>query len=61
MNINVSEEDSKYMYDFVQSIIDEIGPRMSCSSQEAEAAEFIKKNPAMRFSWRDLRVIQKRF
>jgi len=42
MNINVSEEDSKYMYDFVQQVIDEIGPRMSCSSQEAEAAEFIK-------------------
>ncbi len=42
MNINVSEEDSKYMYDFVQRVIDEIGPRMSCSSQEAEAAEFIK-------------------
>ncbi|NVM36393.1 MAG: M28 family peptidase [Candidatus Lokiarchaeota archaeon] len=42
MNINVSEEDSKYMYDFVRRIIDEIGPRMSCSSQEAEAAEFIK-------------------
>ncbi|MFW9999227.1 MAG: M28 family metallopeptidase [Candidatus Hodarchaeota archaeon] len=42
MNINVSEEDSNYMYDFVKRIIDEIGPRMSCSSQEAEAAEFIK-------------------
>ncbi len=42
MNINVSEEDSKYMYDFVQSVIDKIGPRTSCSSQEAEAAEFIK-------------------
>ena len=42
MNINISEEDSKYMYDFVQEVIDEIGPRMSCSSQEAEAAEFIK-------------------
>ncbi len=42
MNINVSEEDSKYMYDFVRRVIDEIGPRMSCSSQEAEAAEFIK-------------------
>ena len=42
MNFEISEEESKYMYNFVQRIIDEIGPRMSCSSQEAEAAEFIK-------------------
>ena len=42
MKINISEEDSQYMYNFVQKVIDEIGPRMSCGSQEAEAAEFIK-------------------
>ena len=42
MNIEVSKEDSKYMYDFVQRIIDETGPRMSCSTQEAEAAEIIR-------------------
>lgn len=42
MNIEISEEDSKYMYDFVQRIINEIGPRMPCTSQEAEAAEVIK-------------------
>lgn len=42
MNINISEEDSKYMYEFVQKVIEEIGPRMSCSSQEEAAAEFIK-------------------
>ncbi|MFW9901131.1 MAG: M28 family peptidase [Candidatus Thorarchaeota archaeon] len=43
MNIIISDEDSKYMYDFVQNILDKIGPRMSCSKQEAEAAEIIKK------------------
>jgi len=42
MNIIISEEDSNYMYDFVHKIIDEIGPRMSCSLQEAETAEIIK-------------------
>ncbi len=30
------------MYDIVQRIIDECGPRMPCSPQEAKAAEFIK-------------------
>ena len=42
MNIEISEEDSKYMSNFVRRIIDEIGPRMPCSLQEAEAAEIIK-------------------
>ncbi|MFX0144784.1 MAG: M28 family peptidase, partial [Candidatus Hodarchaeota archaeon] len=31
------------MYDIVQKIIDECGPRMPCSPQEAKAAELIKK------------------
>ena len=42
MNIDITEEDSKYMYGFVQGIIEEVGPRMPCSPQEANAAEIIK-------------------
>ena len=43
MNIEISKEDSDYMYSLVQRIVDEIGPRMPCSSQEAEGADIIKK------------------
>ena len=43
MNIEISKEDSDYMYSLVQRIVDEIGPRMPCSSQEAEGADVIKK------------------
>jgi len=43
MNIDITEEDSKYMYGFVQGIIEEAGPRMPCSPQEAKAAEIIKR------------------
>ena len=43
MNIDITEEDSKYMYGFVQGIIEEVGPRMPCSPQEAKAAEIIKR------------------
>ncbi|MFX0034750.1 MAG: M28 family metallopeptidase [Candidatus Hermodarchaeota archaeon] len=42
MNIEVSKDDAKYMHSFAQRIIDEIGPRIPCSSQEAEAAKIIK-------------------
>ncbi|MHA1477535.1 MAG: M28 family metallopeptidase [Promethearchaeota archaeon] len=42
MNYNISKDDSKYMYEIIQSIIDECGPRMPCSSQEAQGAEIIK-------------------
>ncbi len=42
MNIELSKDDSKYMYSFLQRIIDEVGPRMPCSSQEADAAKIIK-------------------
>ena len=42
MKIEISKEDSDYMYSLVQRIVDEIGPRMPCSSQEAEGAEVIK-------------------
>ena len=43
MNIDITEEDSKFMYGFVQGIIEEVGPRMPCSPQEAKAAEIIKR------------------
>jgi len=42
LNYNISKDDSKYMYEIIQSIIDECGPRMPCSSQEAQGAEIIK-------------------
>ena len=43
MNINISKDDSNYMYEIIQSIIDECGPRMPCSPQEAQGAEIIKE------------------
>ena len=43
MEIEISDEDSDYMYDIVQKIIDKCGPRMPCSPQEAKSAEIIKK------------------
>ncbi|MFX1567647.1 MAG: M28 family peptidase [Promethearchaeota archaeon] len=42
MKIEISKEDSEYMYDIIQQIIDECGPRMPCSPQEAKGAEMIK-------------------
>jgi hypothetical protein len=43
MNIEISDEDSNYMYSIIQKIIDECGPRMPCSPQEAKGAEIVKK------------------
>ncbi len=43
----IDEKDSSYMYEIIQSIIDECGPRMPCSPQEAQAAEMIKKELEM--------------
>jgi hypothetical protein len=43
ITIEISAKDSAYMYDLVQKVIDECGPRMPCSPQEAKAAELIKK------------------
>ena len=40
--IEISSEDSKYMYEIIQRIIEECGPRMPCSTQEAQSAEIIK-------------------
>ncbi|MFW9999228.1 MAG: M28 family peptidase [Candidatus Hodarchaeota archaeon] len=42
MQIEISKEDSEYMYNIIQKIIDECGPRMPCSPQEAKGAEMIK-------------------
>jgi len=42
MNFEISQSDSKYMYDFVQRIIEEVGPRMPCSPQESKAAKIIE-------------------
>jgi len=42
MEIDVSKEETEYMYNLVHKIVDEIGPRMSCSPQEAEGAKIIK-------------------
>jgi len=42
LQIEISKEDSVYMYDIIQKIIDECGPRMPCSPQEAKGAELIK-------------------
>ena len=43
MEIEISEEDSKYMYGFIEKIINECGPRMPCSIQEQKAAQIIKR------------------
>jgi len=42
LQIEISKEDSEYMYDIIKKIIDECGPRMPCSPQEAKGAELIK-------------------
>lgn len=43
MKIELSAEDSNYMYDTIQKIIDEAGCRIPGSPQEAKGAEIIKK------------------
>ncbi len=42
MVMEISKEDADYMYNLVEKIVEEVGPRMSCSPQEAEGSEFIK-------------------
>jgi aminopeptidase YwaD len=46
MEIEISKENSDYMYNIIEKIIDECGPRMPGSPQEAKAAEIIKKELA---------------
>jgi len=43
MIIEISKEDSEFMYSFVHRIITEVGPRIPCSSQEAKAAKIIEQ------------------
>jgi hypothetical protein len=43
LEIEISQEDSNYMYNIIDKIIKECGPRMPCSPQEAKSAELIKK------------------
>ncbi|MFW9825622.1 MAG: M28 family metallopeptidase [Candidatus Thorarchaeota archaeon] len=42
MRIEVSKEDSDYMYKMIQDIIDQCGPRMPCSPSEAKCAKIIE-------------------
>jgi len=42
MEIELSQENSDYMYNFIERIIKECGPRMPCSPQEAKSADLIK-------------------
>jgi len=43
LEIEISEEDFQYMYDFIEKVINECGPRMPCSIQEEKAAQIIKR------------------
>jgi len=46
MIVEISEEVSKYMLNFIKDVIEKFGPRMPCSSAEAQSAEFIKNELA---------------
>jgi hypothetical protein len=43
MKTEIVKEDSDYMYNLVQRIVNKVGPRMPCSTQEAEGATIIQK------------------
>ena len=43
LNINITDEESNYMREFIHSVIEKCGPRMPCSPQEAQGAEIIKE------------------
>lgn len=43
MKVDIPDEISNYMYDFIEKTIDDIGPRMPGSEEEAKSAEYIKK------------------
>lgn len=43
MKIEVSDDNSEYVYNVIKDIIDKFGPRMPCSPAEAQAAKYIKK------------------
>ena len=42
MDLEISKDHADYMYNFVEKIVTKIGPRMSCSPQEADGAKAIK-------------------
>jgi hypothetical protein len=42
MDLEISKEHADYMYNLVERIIEDVGPRMPCSPQEAEGSEAIK-------------------
>ena len=42
MHIAISESDATHMYSLVEKIINEVGPRMSCSPKELQGAYMIK-------------------
>ena len=46
MQVEISKEEANYMYGIVEKIINEVGPRMPCSPQEAKGAEIIKEELA---------------
>lgn len=41
--MNISKDESNYMHEFIQTVIEKCGPRMPCSPQEAQGAEIIKE------------------
>jgi len=43
MDLEISKEDADYMYNLVEKIVEEVGPRMPCSLQEKEGTEIIKQ------------------
>ena len=43
MKIELSKDDSDYMYDLIKFILLKCGPRMPCSKQEAKGSEIIKQ------------------
>jgi len=42
MDLEISKDLADYMYNLVEKIVNEVGPRMPCSPQEAEGAKAIK-------------------
>lgn len=43
MKLDLDEDLKNYMYNFVERIVHEVGPRMPCSSEEAKTAEIIEE------------------
>ena len=43
MNIKISDQDAEYMYNLVDRIVNEVGPRMPCSLPEKEGAKILRE------------------